>query len=951
MNSLSLKLAAAAAILSPPLLMAVPTEIARESFEGAGIGFATSVPQFDEPTLATNDFFSVQPNNGTKLIGGTLAGGDGPNMFAAEDIDTAPALLGPTQSFTLNPVDISGKTSTSVKILLAAPGTGPAGGGSQNFYDWSGTASEIDFIRVEASVDGGPFNRIAQFAPSTQALNQPLSLDTDGDGTGGQGTVLTAAFQEFDFPFPTGNSVQISVVMHSNQSNEYLCVDNIRIFGDSPATAPPSLAGVPGTALIFNEGSPAAALAPATTVTDSDSANLASATVTISSNLTSSEDVLAATPSGAIVAGDIVYTAATGTLTITRSATLADYQAVLRSVTYQNTNATSPNIATRQITFRVNDGANLSNSPIRSVDIVDNIVVQSLPFTESFETDGRGSRYALDGRFTSGAAMFDRGQPAGTTNLDGTFAVIAEDTILDAAPVKAVRFELNTAPFGNVTATVRLGALGGAIYDTGDTIAIEASVNGGAFTTVAAFRSTAGTSSPLALDTDNNGIGDGTQLSAAMQDFVFNMPAATSLGLRVRCQSNTAAERLLVDRIFVEGTPITFSINSVSGAENAGAHNFTVTRNVSTGADTVTYTTTNGSAGTGDFTAASGTVSFADGDTTKPVSISITPDNIVELDETYTVTLSAPSRGTITGGPGTGTITNDDASVITLTGGTVTEGDAGTAAITFAINLSNPVDVAVTFNRATQATGSASSGTDFTAVPSTATNVAALATTGNFTVNAIGDHDPESTETVPVELSALAAGGRNVTFAGGGATLVASGGIIDDDPVIVAGTGGIGMGIGASGKLTVASLLALATGGEGRPLTLVSVQAAPTAGGGTVSIVDGWINYHPAPGFSGADSFTYTISDGFQTVTGTVNVVASNGIGETVNIVSITNEGAGKRLIALGIPGRSYQWQVSVNLTTWAPLGATIVCPASGVISALDPSPPPGTGYYRMVQP
>src|SRR5687768_13210628 len=65
-------------------------EIARESFEGAGgaIGFTTSVPQFDEPTVATSDFFSVISNDGTKLVGGTLAGGDGNSMFAAEDIDT-----------------------------------------------------------------------------------------------------------------------------------------------------------------------------------------------------------------------------------------------------------------------------------------------------------------------------------------------------------------------------------------------------------------------------------------------------------------------------------------------------------------------------------------------------------------------------------------------------------------------------------------------------------------------------------------------------------------------------------------------------------------------------------------------------------------------------------------------------------------------------------------------
>ncbi len=141
-----------AALLSSSLLMAVPTEIARESFEGAGgaIGFTTTVPQFDEPSIATSDFFSVVPNNGTKLIGGTLTGGDGASMFAAEDIDTTPALLSPTQSITFNAVNISGKTSTSVKFLLAAPGTGPAAGGTQDFYDHSATAADIDFVRVEA---------------------------------------------------------------------------------------------------------------------------------------------------------------------------------------------------------------------------------------------------------------------------------------------------------------------------------------------------------------------------------------------------------------------------------------------------------------------------------------------------------------------------------------------------------------------------------------------------------------------------------------------------------------------------------------------------------------------------------------------------------------------------------------------------------------------------------
>ena len=939
-------------LLGATAVHAAPVELGRESFEAApGIGYTTSVAEFDVG-VAFSDFFGKFPNDGTRTRG-AISGGDGSNAFMGEDLDQV-APTAPLQSLTTNAFSIAGKVNTSVKVLLAAPGTGPSGtvqnGGHQNHYDHDVTVANVNFVRVEASVDGGPFNRLIMFSPNTATLNQPLSMDADGDYLGGGSPMLNDTFQEFDLPIPTGNSVQVRVVMHTNATNEYILVDSIRIFGESAATAPPSIAGVPGTTLVFNEGSPAQSLAPALTVTDADSTNLTSAVVTISAGHTSSEDVLAASPSGAILAGDIVFNSGAGTLTITKSASLANYQAVLRSVTYQNTNATNPNTTSRQISFRVNDGANNSNQPIRTVEITDAIQVQSVPFIESFETDGRGTRYALEGRFNIPPAFFDRVSLSGVTNGDGTFGIAAEDTLVDPNPMKAASFLLNTAGLVNLTTTVRLAAPAGSVYDTNDFIMIEASVNGGAFTAVGNFRSTGNLNFPMAQDTNGDNVGDGTALSSALQDFTFNLPTATTLGLRVRFQSNSLGERLVADRIVVNGTAVNFSINSVSGAENAGAHGFTVTRNISTGADTVTYTTSTVSAGASDFTAASSTVNFADGETTKPVSISITPDNIVELSETYSVTLSNPTRGTITGGAGTGTITNDDSSVISLVSGPVTEGDTGTTPILYTIMLTNPVDVPVSFNRATLATGSATSGTDFTAVSSTGTTIPALTTSGSFTVNAIGDHLPESTETVPVELSSLSASGRAVTFSGAGATLTASGGILDDDPALVAGTASMGLKLGVSGKITVASLLALATGGEGRPLSLVSVQAGPTAGGATVSIAGGWVVWQPAPGFSGADSFTYTITDGILTATGTVNVIADRGIGQTQNILTITNEGAGKRLVALGIPGRTYRWQFSSNLTTWTNLGSPAVCPPSGVLDVLDPGPLPPTRFYRLAE-
>ena len=70
---------------------------------------------------------------------------------------------------------------------------------------------------------------------------------------------------------------------------------------------------------------------------------------------------------------------------------------------------------------------------------------------------------------------------------------------------------------------------------------------------------------------------------------------------------------------------------------------FRVTQTAAASVDTVVSYTLDGTAISGtDFTAASGTVSFADGETTRPISIAVTTDNIVELDESFTVTLSSP---------------------------------------------------------------------------------------------------------------------------------------------------------------------------------------------------------------------------------------------------------------------------------------------------------------------
>ncbi len=577
-------LTAVALLAASSRLWAVPTQIAQESFEGTGgsIGYTTSVPEFIETaTSAETDYFSVITNNGTKIEGArTLASADGTKIFCAEDIDTArtsPASAVPAQqSLTTNSVNIAGKINNQVRIKLAAPGLSSNAAVYENFTN---APTAIDFVMVEVSIDGGAFQRIAQFSPSVSNVSSTLTFDSNGDFLGDSvANPLTAAFQDFTYSIPTGSTVAVKVTMHSNGTGEYIAVDDIRIFGESAATNPPVIAGVPAGNLVFTEGGSAAPVAPALTVTDSDSANLTSASVVISQGLATSEDVLAATPSGALAAGNIVYTAATGTLAITGSAPLADYQAVLRSVTYQNTNATNPSTAVRRLTFVANDGSNPSNSPFRDVNVIDNINTQILPFTESFETDGRGTRYSVDGGFSNPPSMFARVQPGAIGGLDGSFAFGVENVDDNTDPTELVTFKINAGGASGLTGELRVAAGGGAVYDnnapTPDFLTLEVSADGGAFQNVLAFYSDAGAQGNLRQDTtpaDSNNVGDGTQLTSALQTFNFTLPTATTLTVRIHAFTNIAGENILFDRLVINGPPPP-TVASISSSATNGAH-------------------------------------------------------------------------------------------------------------------------------------------------------------------------------------------------------------------------------------------------------------------------------------------------------------------------------------------------------------------------------------------
>ena len=108
-----------------------------------------------------------------------------------------------------------------------------------------------------------------------------------------------------------------------------------------------------GDALRYTEGDTATVIDSSLTLTDVDSDTMTSATVTLSSGYVQSEDVLAFIDANGISGS---WDASTGILTLSGLATQAEYEAALKSVTYQNTNTANPDASARTVSWVVNDG-------------------------------------------------------------------------------------------------------------------------------------------------------------------------------------------------------------------------------------------------------------------------------------------------------------------------------------------------------------------------------------------------------------------------------------------------------------------------------------------------------------------------------------------------------------------------------------------------------------------
>jgi hypothetical protein len=117
--------------------------------------------------------------------------------------------------------------------------------------------------------------------------------------------------------------------------------------------------------LAYVENQAASAVHATIAVSDVDNGTLAGATVTISNGYVAGQDVLSFVNATGITG---TWNAATGTLTLSGTASVADYQAALRAVKYANL-SDAPNTAPRTLSYTVSDGALNSNTVTATVSV------------------------------------------------------------------------------------------------------------------------------------------------------------------------------------------------------------------------------------------------------------------------------------------------------------------------------------------------------------------------------------------------------------------------------------------------------------------------------------------------------------------------------------------------------------------------------------------------------
>ena len=497
----------------------------------------------------------------------------GGGYWVSEDVENTDNPLGATAPGIVRLPDLnsSGLANLSVTAHLAMNVTGTQFEGSEA-------------IEVQVAFDGntggtdllaGTYQTVGRFIENGTGV---LQQDTDLDGTANGGApTLSSTFSEQTFPITgTGSTLSVQILVLDTEGNEVLAFDSVKVNGESVGD-PPVLANIEGTVLNFTEGDPLTQVSGTITATDADDVNLESALIEITVGYNSAEDILGVV--GVLPAGITAtpFNPGTGQLILTGTASVASYQTALRQIGYQNTATPNPDqFVSRTVVYQVSDGVSNSNFQSRVISVIEVVPQASMPYCETFDTDGEGSRYTSN-TFLVGADYFERtdANPHPEHSVAYIFSAPqgagywASEDVDDADNPLGVGqpginriADLDVSGLIDLAVTIHLAENGVGLLEDTETIEVQVAFDGnvggtdltaGTYTTIGRFIQSGGA---MLQDTDLDGSGDGAALTTTFTPYTFNISGVGNiLSVQVLVLNTAGTEEMAFDHLKVDGNP------------------------------------------------------------------------------------------------------------------------------------------------------------------------------------------------------------------------------------------------------------------------------------------------------------------------------------------------------------------------------------------------------------
>jgi hypothetical protein len=370
---------------------------------------------------------AVTPNNATRTVSFNVddgLGAAGPSNTATRnvtvaDTDQTPEII-TTGGTTANYVGGTAAVTVDGSITVADRDNTTQSSATMSVTTGFHSGDTLAFSNTSGTLYG---NISASYNSATGVLTLTSSGGTATDAQ--WANALSAV--EFSSSSTSYGARTVAFVTNDGTENSVPATDTVEDI------APPTLTTDSGSAAFTagdNVASTPVAVDSGITLTDGDSTTASSATVAITGDFHSGEDVLAFTNTDSSTYGNVSasYNATTGVLTLSSSgatATIAQWQTALEAVTYTDT-AVTPNNATRTVSFSVTDAnSNTSNTATRTVTVADTDqtpVVTTTGGTTSFTIPYGSSPapVAVDPGITV-SDMDNATLPSATITINGSF--------------------------------------------------------------------------------------------------------------------------------------------------------------------------------------------------------------------------------------------------------------------------------------------------------------------------------------------------------------------------------------------------------------------------------------------------------------------------------------------------------------------------------------------------